>query len=143
MWTPLIEHSKAKFKSNKDRPSPCFKPFLIENMSDKHLPTRDSVICFSQTHFYWPYQFIQYLPPNWIISFLEVYKELMHCCTVFPFFLKYLTNAEYMIRQACDHLQKKKIYVKNITGYNFQTEYQDQCNTRTLFQTTNSLHTEF
>jgi hypothetical protein len=29
------------------------------------------------------------------MSFLEVYKELMHCFVVFPFFLKYFTNAEY------------------------------------------------
>jgi len=27
-------------KSNGDRASPCFKPFLIGNMSDKFLPTR-------------------------------------------------------------------------------------------------------
>jgi hypothetical protein len=39
----------------------------------------------------------QNLPPNWIISFLEVYKDLMHCFIVFPFSLKYLTNAQYMI----------------------------------------------
>jgi len=68
----------------------------------------DSAIRFSHTHFYWPCQFhgdttlnkdiIQDLTPNWIISFLEVYKELMHCFVVFPFFLKYLTNANYIIR---------------------------------------------
>ena len=28
-------HSKTKLKSNGDRASPCFKPFLIGNMSDK------------------------------------------------------------------------------------------------------------
>jgi hypothetical protein len=28
---------------------------------------------------------VQGLPPNWIISFLEVYKELMHCLIVFSF----------------------------------------------------------
>jgi hypothetical protein len=32
--------SKAKLKSNGDKPSPCFKPFLIGNMSDKFLPVR-------------------------------------------------------------------------------------------------------
>ena len=52
-----------------------------------------------------PYQFhgenklndniiIQDLPPNWNISFLEFYGELMHYFVVFPFFLKHLTNAE-------------------------------------------------
>jgi hypothetical protein len=41
---------------------------------------------------------IQDLPPNWIITFREVYTELMHCYVVFLFFFfKYLTNAEYMI----------------------------------------------
>src|SRR5215510_3091168 len=33
--------SKAKLKSNGDRSSPCFKPFLIGNISDKFLPTRN------------------------------------------------------------------------------------------------------
>jgi len=32
-----------------------------------------------------------------MISFLEIYKELMNFVTVFSFFLKYLANAEYMI----------------------------------------------
>jgi len=39
----------------------------------------------------------QDLPPNRIISCPEVYKELMHCFIVLPFFLKYLTNAMYII----------------------------------------------
>jgi len=29
---------------------------------------------------------IQDLPPKWIISFLEVYKELKYCLILFPFF---------------------------------------------------------
>ena len=33
-------YSKAKLKSNGDRASPCFKPFLIGNISDTFLPTR-------------------------------------------------------------------------------------------------------
>ena len=36
-------------------------------------------------------------PPNRIISFLEIYKQLIHCIILFPFFLKYLTNTEYVI----------------------------------------------
>ena len=32
-----------------------------------------------------------------MISFLKVYKELMHYFIVFPFFLQFFTNAEYMI----------------------------------------------
>jgi hypothetical protein len=64
-------------------------------------------IRFIQTNLYSPYQFlgdtklsestIQDLPPNRIIGFLEVYKCLMHCLIVSPFFLKYLRNAECMI----------------------------------------------
>ena len=42
-WTLLMVYSKAKFKSNGDRATPCFKPFLIGNMSDKFLPTRTLV----------------------------------------------------------------------------------------------------
>ena len=37
--TLLMAYSKAKLKSNGDRASPCFKPLLIGNMSDKFLPT--------------------------------------------------------------------------------------------------------
>ena len=40
---------------------------------------------------------IQDLPPNQIISFLEVYKQLMHASLCSHFFLMYLTNAEHMI----------------------------------------------
>jgi len=35
-----MAYSKAKLTSNGDRASPCFETFLIENMSDKFLPTR-------------------------------------------------------------------------------------------------------
>jgi hypothetical protein len=34
-----MAYSKAKLKSNGDRASPCFKPFLIGNVSDKFLLT--------------------------------------------------------------------------------------------------------
>jgi hypothetical protein len=60
-----------------------------------------------KTHFHEPYQFygdiklneniIQDMPPKRIMSFLEVCKQLMHCLILFPFLLKYLTNAEHMI----------------------------------------------
>jgi len=39
MWTLLMAYSKAKVKSNGNKASPCFKPFLIGNMSDTCLPT--------------------------------------------------------------------------------------------------------
>ena len=38
-----------------------------------------------------------YFPPYWIKSFIEVYKQMMNCLIVFPFFLKYITNPVYMI----------------------------------------------
>ena len=38
--TLLMAYSKAKLKSIGDRASPCFKPFLIGNLSDTFLPTR-------------------------------------------------------------------------------------------------------
>ena len=38
---------------------------------------------------------IQDLPPNWIIGFLEVYKQMMHCRIVFPFFD--LMNAQFSL----------------------------------------------
>jgi len=40
-----MAYSKAKLKSNGDRASPCFKPFLIGNSSDKYtLPKKDHSI---------------------------------------------------------------------------------------------------
>jgi len=38
--TLLMASYKAQLKSNGDKASPCFNPFLIGNMSDKFLPTR-------------------------------------------------------------------------------------------------------
>jgi hypothetical protein len=35
-----MAYSKAKLKSNGDRESPCFRPFLIGNAPDKCLPIR-------------------------------------------------------------------------------------------------------
>ena len=40
---------------------------------------------------------VKNLSPNSITAFLKVYKELMPYFIVFPLFLRYLTNAEYMI----------------------------------------------
>jgi hypothetical protein len=35
-----MAYTKAKLKSNGDRASPCFRPFLIGNSPDKCLPIR-------------------------------------------------------------------------------------------------------
>jgi len=35
-----MAYSNTELKSNDDRASPCFKQFLIGNVSDKLLPTR-------------------------------------------------------------------------------------------------------
>jgi len=35
---PLMAYSKTKLKSNINKAFPCFKPFLIENIPDIHLP---------------------------------------------------------------------------------------------------------
>jgi len=51
-----MANSKAKLKSNGDKASPYFKPFLIGNMSHL-LAYLDSAIGFIQTQFYKPYQF--------------------------------------------------------------------------------------
>jgi hypothetical protein len=39
-----MAYSKVKLKSNGDKASPRFKPFLIGNMSDKFLPFLTSLI---------------------------------------------------------------------------------------------------
>jgi hypothetical protein len=39
-WTWLMTYYKAKLKSSGDKSSPCFRPFWIRRLSDKHLPTR-------------------------------------------------------------------------------------------------------
>ena len=105
-WTLLVAYSKAKLKSSGNRASPCFKPFLLGNLSDTFSPIRTllyisvRLILINLTSFLGipNSRIILYdLSPNWIISFLEVYKERMNYFIVFPFFLKHLANAEYMI----------------------------------------------
>jgi len=76
-------------------------------MSDKYLSIQTLLqvsfrhILITLTSFRWipklNENIIQDLLPNSITGFLEVYKQLMHCFIVFSFFLKYLTNAEYLI----------------------------------------------
>ena len=51
-WALLLAYFKAKLKSNTGRSSPCFKPFLIENMSDKFLPTWTLLYFHSDTFLY-------------------------------------------------------------------------------------------
>ena len=97
-----MAHSKAKFKSNGNTTSPCFKPFLQETC--RHIfVCLDSVIGFIQTLLLaLPFHgdiklnenIIQDLSPNWIIGFFEFYI-LPHFIPFF--FLKYLTNPKYMI----------------------------------------------
>jgi len=69
-------------------------------MSDKFLLTQ-TLLYVSARHIFisltsFIENIIQDLPPNRIISFLEVYEQLMHFI-VFPFFIKDLMNAGYMI----------------------------------------------
>ena len=95
-----MAYSKAQLKSNGDRASPCFKPFLT--ITCRILAYQYSAIRFIQTHFsvqYYIHGYVQLngsniedIHLNLIISRLEVYKELMHCFVLFPFFLKYFKN---------------------------------------------------
>ena len=62
-----MAYSKAKLKNINNRASPCFKPFLIGSMSDEFLPTRTLLY-------------------NSVRHIFKVYKELIHCFVVFPFF---------------------------------------------------------
>ena len=62
-----MAYSKAKLKSIGDRASPCFKPFLIGNLSDTFLPTRTllyvSVRLFMMRDIQqWKYIFVCCLP---------------------------------------------------------------------------------
>ena len=50
---------QSKVKNTGDRASPCFKPFLIGNMSDKFLPTR-TLLHVSVRH-----TFLLALPVSW------------------------------------------------------------------------------
>ena len=50
-WTLLMAYSKSKLKIYGDKASPCCKPFLIGNMSDKFLPTW-ALIYVSFRHIY-------------------------------------------------------------------------------------------
>ena len=42
------------------------------------------------------------------MGFLEVYKYLMYCVTVFPFFLKQVMNAECLIYYIKIHIEKSQ-----------------------------------
>jgi hypothetical protein len=87
--------SKSKLKSNGDRASPCFKPFLIRNVSDKFLPAR-SLLFVAVRHIFISLTSSMGIPDSTrilyktsvltesIISFLEVYRELINCFVVFP-----------------------------------------------------------
>jgi hypothetical protein len=44
-----MAYSEAKLKSSDDKASPCFRPFFIENLSDKCLPIW-TLICVSFKH---------------------------------------------------------------------------------------------
>jgi len=83
-----MAYSKATLKSNGNRASPCFKPFLIVNMSDNScLPglcyTYKSDIFLLSLQYHVDTKLneniTQHLLPNWIISFLEVYKLYYRC----------------------------------------------------------------
>jgi hypothetical protein len=88
-WALLMTYTKVTLKSNNDRVSPCFIPFSV----GKHIRQRsvysDCAWGCIQTHFisildssgYPAQSIIQDLPRNWIIGFLEVYKQRMHCFT--------------------------------------------------------------
>ena len=94
-----MSYPTAKLKSNGDKASPCFKPFLTGNISDKFLPTRTLLyvsvrhIFISLTSFIGIPDSMRILYKISVLSFLEVYKELMHCFDGFPFLLKYFTDA--------------------------------------------------
>jgi hypothetical protein len=50
---------------------------------------------FIYTHFNWPDEFLGYSPSNWIVGFLQVFKQLIYYPFVLPLLLQYLLNAEY------------------------------------------------
>jgi len=57
-----------------------------------------------------------------VISFLEVYKDLMHGFDVFPFFLKYLTNAEYMKSRLPVATESTLVIPNNFPAYGINLE---------------------
>jgi len=90
-------YSKAKFKNSGDKSVSLFQTTPNRKHVRQMFAYTDSATGFIHGNIRLNENIIQDLPPNWTISFFEVYKELMHCFIVFPFFLKYLMNAEYMI----------------------------------------------
>ena len=61
--------------------------------AENHTVEKLSSVLFN--HIQWEY--FKHLHSKWLISYLEVYKEMMHWFFLFPFFLNYLTNTKYMI----------------------------------------------
>jgi len=98
-----MAYSKAKLNSNGDRASPHFTKLLTRNMPDKlvlALPVSWDIKLNEKI--------IQDFSPNSILSFLEVYKELMHCFIVFPFF------------QVFDKCRIYRVQQKNLTVFKFR-----------------------
>ena len=56
-------------------------------------------------------------PPNWIVGFLEVYTKLMHCFTLFPFLLEFLTNVDYRISSCLIALKFTILISNNFSAY--------------------------
>jgi hypothetical protein len=81
-----MAYSKGKLKNNGDRESPCFKPFVIGDVSDKFLCTCESGTFLLALPVSWGYHLnqknVEDFRPNSIISFLEVDKQL-HCISIF------------------------------------------------------------
>ena len=129
-----MAYSKAKLKSIGVRASPCFKLFLIGNLSDTFLPTRTLLYVRVRHNFISLTSFmeitklnkniIQDLPSNWIVSFLEVYKELVNWFIVFPLFSQIFDNTECIVSR----LSIRKGWVRQNTTVFYPIYYADDDN---------------
>jgi hypothetical protein len=72
-----MAYSKAKLKNSGDRVSPCFKPFLIGNMSDRFLPT-PTLLYVSVRHIFISLTCFMGIPNSIRILGIKLIKRKIH-----------------------------------------------------------------
>ena len=123
-----MAHSKAKLRGNGDKSISLFQTIPNKKHVRQILAYPDSAIHFSLTQFYYLYQFhgdtklneniIYDLPSNWIIHFLEVYKELIHkSVVIFSVFSTWKINPSIWYIQTGTHDSSFIIYHQPVSRW--------------------------
>ena len=106
-----MAYSKAKLKSIGDRASPCFKPFLIGNLSDTFLPTRTllyvsvRLIFINLTSFLGTPNSMRFLYKTSLLAYIYIYIYIY----IFPVALRHNAGHSLLLLNFPDHTQRRTI----------------------------------